>query len=322
MEINDLEISDELDQYINDFSDFLEEEDEKYDEDYSDLNSFIDSYDELPDVLEMEEEDNENEARPLEDDDEETSVLRYEAAQIALGLMNYVEYNVVSLENELTILGDAFNQLLDKTRQLDDRIALLSDKVNKARFEGAKQAMEFIHDEIKLISDNLEGAIKSTDPSDREVLEENVDILNENKAIIDKQILGLREIGADTQKLENDAKVLESSIMKLKSSINSNAIFSLSGIISNEINQVMSQIADARKAEDQQDIDMLQDNFELLVDNKIDIEEKLWELHTKNIDIDLLREQFDVLNINLDQFSRTIDDTVYHLSIAGTKKKK
>ena len=318
-----LDLESEIDEFLDDFSGFLEEENEKYDEDFESMDELLEreeEYDSLSDYTESDEDAEEEELS--DEDDHETAILRYETAQIALGLMNYVEYNVVTLENELTILGDAFNQLLDKTRQLDDRISLLSDKVNKARLEGAREAIEFIHTEIKLISDNLEGAIKSTDPSDKEVLEENVVILTENKYLIEHQIKGLKEIGSDTTKLENDLKVLESSIIKLRSAINSNEIFSLSSIIASEITQVIGQINESRKAEDEEDIALLQENFDLLMDNRSDLEEKLWELDDKGTDIDMIKEQFDVLNINLEQFSRTIDDTIYHLSISTKPTKK
>ncbi|RYX99706.1 hypothetical protein EON78_02895, partial [bacterium] len=172
--------------FLDELSDFLDEDNNDYlagmDDDY-DLPSLEDFEDDpLPSLDELDEEEQgmtqEEYDSKYEFDDEETANLRAEAANIALGLMNYVEYNVVTLENELTILGDAFNQLLDKTHELDEKISRLSEKVSKARLDGTKQALDFIHSEIKLISDNLEGAITSTDPTDREVLQENVDILN------------------------------------------------------------------------------------------------------------------------------------------------
>jgi hypothetical protein len=321
----EMEFDQDTQSFLDELSDFLDEEDTSYLDETSEYNlPGLDEQEEdeyLPSLDELEDEDyNEEAEESYGEDDEETKVLRAETANIALGLMNYVEYNVVMLENELTVLGDAFNQLLDKTHELDDKISRLSEKVTKARLEGYKQALEFIHDEIKLISDNLEGAIKSTDPNDREVLQENVDILNENKLIIEQQIQGLKEIGTDTVKLEHDLKVLEVSIVKLNSAINSNEVFSVAFNISNEINQTISQISEARVAEDSQDIAILQENLDLLMENRGDIEERIWDLAEKDIDIEGLQEQLEVLNINLEQFSRTIDETIHNISMSTKRR--
>jgi hypothetical protein len=321
----EMEFDQDTQSFLDELSDFLDEEDTSYLDETSEYNipqSDSMEDDDLPSLDELEDEDyeEENQEELYAEDDEETKVLRSETANIALGLMNYVEYNVVMLENELTVLGEAFNQLLDKTHELDDKISRLSEKVAKARLDGYKQALEFIHDEIKLISDNLEGAIKSTDPNDREVLQENVDILNENKIIIEQQIQGLKEIGTDTAKLEQDLKVLEASIIKLKTAMNSNEVFSVAFNISNEINQTISQISEARMAEDAQDIAILQENLDLLMENRGDIEERIWDLAERDIDIEGLNEQLEVLNINLEQFSRTIDETIHNISMATKRR--
>ncbi|MFN4149746.1 MAG: hypothetical protein ACK4IX_02300 [Candidatus Sericytochromatia bacterium] len=321
-DISQQDVDSETESFFNDLSDFLDEEENKYldKEDLDEVEYLEDSDMELPLLSSLEEEyDDENN---YEEDDEETALLRSEASNIALGLMNYVEYNVINLENELSILGDAFNQLLDKTHLLDDKISALSEKINKSRVEGSKQALTFIHNEIKLISDNLEGAIGSTDPNDFEVLLENVEIMTQNKKIIEDQIKGLKEIGANTDKLDKDVKVFEESIFKLQSAINSNEVFKLSSIISGEIKQVLNQITHSRKAEDEHDISLLNENLDLLMDNKADIEEKMWDIFEKGISIDGLREQLEVLTINLEQFSRTIDDTVYQISMSTNKKNK
>lgn len=315
------DINTETESFFSELSDFLDEEENKYinEEDKENLDYIEASYEDLPSLSSLEDEYLENENN-YDEDSEETAYLRAEAANIALGLMNYVEYNVINLENELSILGDAFNQLLDKTHQLDDKISALSEKINKSRVEGAKQALNFIHNEIKLISDNLEGAIGSTDPNDLEVLLENVEIMTQNKKLIENQIAGLKEIGANTEKLDRDVKILEESIKKLQSSINSNDVFKLSSIISSEIKQTLNQITHSRKAEDEHDISLLNENLDLLMENKSDIEEKMWDLFDKGINIDGLREQLEVLTINLEQFSRTIDDTVYQISMSSKKR--
>lgn len=322
-DISQQDVDSEAESFFNDLSDFLDEEENKYldKEDLDEIEYLEDSDMELPLLSSLEEEYDDDE-NYYEEDDEETALLRTEASNIALGLMNYVEYNVINLENELSILGDAFNQLLDKTHLLDDKISTLSEKINKSRVEGSKQALTFIHNEIKLISDNLEGAIGSTDPNDFEVLLENVEIMTQNKKIIEDQIKGLKEIGANTDKLDKDVKVFEESIFKLQSAINSNEVFKLSSIISGEIKQVLNQITHSRKAEDEHDISLLNENLDLLMDNKADIEEKMWDIFEKGISIDGLREQLEVLTINLEQFSRTIDDTVYQISMSTNKKNK
>lgn len=319
-----VEYDNETENFLDDLSDFLDEETdylEGLDEDYN-LPSLDELEDEeLPSLDELDDEINEeDDYDKYEFDDEETAVLRKETANIALGLMNYVEYNVVTLENELTILGEAFNQLLDKTHDLDEKIARLSEKVTKARLDGTRQALDFIHSEIKLISDNLEGAITSTDPTDREVLKENIEILKANRQIIQTQIQGLKEIGASTDKLEKDLDVLESSISKLKSAIDSNQVFSVATLISSEINQVIVQTRDARKVEDEQDIALLEENLDLLMDNKNDIEERIWDIADKGIDIEGLKDQLDVLNINLEQFSVAIDESIHRLNM-GTRSR-
>ncbi len=317
-----VDYDEDTENFLSELSDFLDEEETDYleglDDDYN-LPSLDELDDEsLPSLDELDDEINDNEEddySKYDVDDEETASLRAETANIALGLMNYVEYNVVTLENELTILGEAFNQLLDKTHELDEKISKLSEKITKARLDGTRQALDFIHSEIKLISDNLEGAITSTDPTDREVLQENIEILNENKIVIESQIKGLKEIGASTEKLEKDLEVLESSIKKLKTAIDSNKVFSVSSLISSEINQVIVQTRDARKVEDEQDIALLEENLDLLMDNKNDIEERIWDIADRGIDIDGLRDQLDVLNINLEQFSIAIDESIHRLNI-------
>ncbi len=323
-----IEYDDNTQDFIDELSGFLEDEGNDYlsgmDNDYDlpSLEDFEDepltSLDDLDDeAITMTQEDYD---KKYEFDDEETAVLRAESANIALGLMNYVEYNVVTLENELSILGDAFNQLLGKTEELDEKIAKLSEKITKAKLEGTRQALDFIHNEIKLISDNLEGAITSTDPTDRDVLQENVDILNENKSIIESQIKGLKEIGANTEKLENDLGVLNSSIRKLKSAMDSNKIFSVANLITSEINQVIVQTRDARRVEDEQDIAILQENFDLLMENRTDIEDRIWDVSDKGLDIEGLKDQLEILNINLQQFSIAIDESIHKLNMFNRKK--
>ncbi|MBC7474961.1 MAG: hypothetical protein H7263_11765 [Candidatus Sericytochromatia bacterium] len=321
-----IDFDDSVQDFLSELSDFLDEDTDYmsgFEEEYSDSPSLDDiEKEEAPSLNDMIEYEDPIIQNTYEVDDDETSHLRNEAANIALGLMNYVEYNVVTLENELGILGEAFNQLLDKTHELDEKISKLSEKVNKAKVDGTRQAVEFIHSEIKLISDNLEGAIKSTDPNDREILQENVDILSENKGIIEAQIKGLNEIGSNTTKLESDLSVLDISIQKLQNAMNTNQVFSVSNLITNEINQVIIQSRDARRAEDEQDVSLLEENLDLLMENKSDIEEKLWDLDEKGIDILGLREQIEILNINLEQFSRNIDDSIHQISISGRVKPK
>jgi len=309
-----VEFDEDTQSFLDELSEFLEEEDTSYLKSQEDELPSLDELDDLPSLDQLIEE-TPPQKKLYEEDDDETKEIRAEGAKIALGLMNYVEFNVVCLENDLSVLGEAFNQLLDKTSELDDKISRLSDRISQSRLEGAKQALEFIHEEIKLISDNLEGAIKSTDPYDREILQENVDILYENKEVIEQQITGLKEVGAKTEKLENDLRVLDISITKLENAIKSNQVFSLANFIANEINQVIVQINDARRAEDMQDIVLLKENFDILMENRADIEEKIWDLDNKNIDIRGLAEQLEVLNINLQQFSRTIDDVVHSFAI-------
>lgn len=324
-----MEDYDDTEDFLNELSDFLDEEEQETnylegldDGDYN-LPSLDDLEDEpLPSLDELDDEEQyvEDDYDKYAVDDEETAALRTETANIALGLMNYVEYNVVTLENELTILGEAFNQLLDKTHDLDEKISRLSEKITKARLDGTRQALDFIHSEIKLISDNLEGAITSTDPTDREVLQENIAILTENRNVIEAQIKGLKEIGASTDKLEKDLEVLESSIRKLKMAIDSNQVFSVSSLINSEINQVIVQTKDARKVEDEQDISLLEENLDLLMDNKNDIEERIWDISERGIDIDGLRDQLEVLNINLQQFSIAIDESIHRLNMGGSRR--
>lgn len=323
----DIEVTydEKTENFLDDLSDFLDEETnylEGLDDDYN-----LPSLDELDDEeipsldeLDDEETNEEDDYSKYEVDDEETAILRKETANIALGLMNYVEYNVVTLENELTILGEAFNQLLDKTHELDEKIARLSEKVTKARLDGTRQALDFIHSEIKLISDNLEGAITSTDPTDREVLHENIEILKANRQVIESQIQGLKEIGASTDKLEKDLSILENSISKLKTAIDSNQVFSVANLIASEITQVIVQTRDARKVEDEQDIALLEENLDLLMDNKNDIEERIWDISDKGVDIEGLKDQLEVLNINLQQFSIAIDESIHRLNM-GTRSR-
>lgn len=253
-------------------------------------------------------------------DDPETARTRREAADIAIGLVNFVEYHVVILENELTILGDAFNNLLDKTYELDDKIAKLIEYITNAKIEGSKQALNFIHEEIRLISDNIEGALKSTNPYDREVLEQNVDILKENEALIKSQIAGLKEIGASTASLEKDLEILASSIRKLEAAIASNKVFSIATSISNELAQIKTQINDSRSAEDIEDVKLLQENFDVLMENKANIEQKMWDVAAEGADIETLNEYIDVLNIDLEQFSRIIDETAHRIYISSRNR--
>ncbi|GIW21014.1 MAG: hypothetical protein KatS3mg068_0021 [Candidatus Sericytochromatia bacterium] len=302
----------------------LDELSEFLDEQETDLEQESLEDEEIPNLDEMANDDY-FEDEPLQSEDietEETRKLREEAAKVALGLMNYCEFHVISLENELVILGDAFNELIEETRKLDDKISKLSEKINNAKVEGAKQLMDFIHEEIKLISDNLEGAIKSSDPGDLEILYENIEILKENKNVIENQIKGLKEIGANTDKLEKDVQILESSIEKLQKAIASNEVFSVSMKFNNEINQTIFQIKEAQVAEDIEDLKIINENLDVLMDNRNNLEEQIWELYNKGYDIEGLKQQLEVLNINLEQLSRTIDEATYNINIMMNKEKK
>lgn len=312
-----VEFDDDTQNLLNELSDFIDEE-----------GNFDDNYfedEEIPNLDEMLNEDyfeDEPINEDLDVDSEETKQLRDEASQVALGLMNYTEFHVITLENELVILGESFNQLLEKTRELDEKISRLSEKVNSAKTEGTKQLMDFIHDEIRLISDNLEGAIKSSDPGDLEVLYENIDILKENKEVIENQINGLKDIGTNTDKLEKDAEVLQISIEKLQKAIASNEVFAVSMKFNNEINQTIFQIREAQTAEDLEDLQIINENMDILMDNRNDLEEQIWELYNKNYDIEGLKQQLEILNINLEQLSRTIDETTYNISLSSSREKR
>lgn len=301
---------------LDELSNFVEED-----------SNFVDDFEDekIPNLDELSNDDY-FEDEPIEEnidfETEETKELREKAAQVALSLMNYTEFHVITLENELVILGDSFNELLERTRELDKKISKLSEKINEAKTEGTRQLVDFIHEEIKLISDNLEGAIKSCDPGDLEVLYENIEILKENKEIIENQIKGLKEIGANTDKLEKDTKVLEDSIEKLQKAIASNEVFTVAMKFNNEINQAIFQIREAQIAEDLEDLKIINENLDILMDNRKELEEQIWELYNKNYDIEGLKHQLQVLDINLEQLSRTIDEARYKVSLTLSREKR
>lgn len=240
--------------------------------------------------------------------DEQTKAVIDEATLIAQKILWEIESHVKALEHEIGFLGDAFNAILDRTQELDKKIAELASIINTQKRGNATQILDFLKQEIQTITEQLRGIFTTTNPNDLPAIKENLSILLGNKEYILSQMHGLKAIGVNTSDQEKHLEVLERGITQSTKAMEANVILRITNLIHNQMQIIQAQTDDARNTTDPNDLNILKENIMVLEENVFSIKDEIIMVYKTGLANRALEEHYETLEITLEQFRRTVDE--------------
>ena len=233
-----------------------------------------------------------------------------EAARIASSILWKTETRVRLLEKEIVYLGEAFNILLDKTGDLDKKLSELTSIINVQKKNNSSIILDMLKDEITSTAEQLKDIFTSTDPSDLPVIQDNLQILKDNKEYILKQIDGLKELRSDTREQERHLEVFDKAISQFTKAIDVNGVFRLTNLMHDQIETIQEQVKDVASVTDPNDIPVLRDNITVLGENIQAIRDEMEMIFDQNPNIKRrpVEEHFETLAMTLEQFQMVVDE--------------
>jgi len=240
--------------------------------------------------------------------DEKTQAVIDEASLIAQRILWEIESHVKALEHEIYYLGEAFNTILDRTKELDDKIAELASIINTQKRDNATQILDLLKQETQTTIDQLKGVFTTTNPNDLPTIKDNLSVLLGNKEYIVAQIQGLKEIKVNTTDQEKHLEVLERGINQFTKAMEANAILRITDLIHNQIQIIQEQTDDSRDTTDPNDINVLRENIMVLEENIFSIRDEIAMVYKTGLTSRALEEHYETLEITLEQFKRTVDE--------------
>ncbi|PIQ29251.1 hypothetical protein COW36_17295 [bacterium (Candidatus Blackallbacteria) CG17_big_fil_post_rev_8_21_14_2_50_48_46] len=154
----------------------------------------------------------------LLNDDDYALELRLQVGYYGEQLLNRVKYEVDVMERELVALASVFNEFLTEVKGMDAKINELTTTINAGKLQAAKELDETIKQEVQVVVDQLR-MVPNSDLDSVEVLYQNLDALQDNYDILQKQIQTLEEIGVKTDGLQKNLPALEKGISRFGKSI-------------------------------------------------------------------------------------------------------
>lgn len=260
---------------------------------------------------------------------DEITQLKLEVSQYGEFILGRVKFEVEVFETELVALGDKFNELLDKIKELDTRIAKLTKLINKTKLDSAKETDSTIRSEIQVIVEQLK-ILDDADLNTIDDLYDNLDAVKDNYEFIVDQIDKLKQAGAKVDVLEKKGiPALERGIKRFENSIESKQTNLLSGdsdedkidydtlyaevkdLIQNQSRLAIQQLRQVQVIVNIQDLALLKQNQDALKDNYQYILSQLDLLKSGGKDIVELEQSIKPLSSGITQFDRAMESNQF-----------
>ena len=265
----------------------------------------------------------------LLNDDDYAIDLRLQIAFYGEKLLNRAKYEVDLLEREVVALASVFNEFLTEVKNLDAEINQISSSINAGKLQAAQELDATIKQEVQVVVEQLrlvpQSAIDSVD-----VLYQNLDALQDNFLLLQRQIQILEEIGVKTDNLHKNLPALEKGIGQFGKSIESHQMTLLVGAEDNSDtidyeairlelkemleNQSRAMILHLRQAQTQahpHEIEKLRRNQAGFEASLEEISAQIQMLATAGVGVDELHQLFQPVVSGLRQFERALASNQY-----------
>jgi hypothetical protein len=266
----------------------------------------------------------------LLNDDDYATELRMEITHYGEQLLNRVRYEVDVMERELVALASVFNEFLGEVKTIDAQINELTTGINVGKLQAAKELDATIKQEVQVVVDQLR-MVPNSDLDSVEVLYQNLDALQDNYQILQKQIETLEEIGIKTDNLKKDLPALEKGISQFSKSIEERQLSLLVGedgahpekvdydsirselkdMLQSQSRTMIQHLRQAQVMANPREVEMLKRNqmgFEASLE---EVGNQLDSLTEAGIDVTDLREMMLPIASGLKQFERALSSNQF-----------
>ena len=258
-------------------------------------------------------------------DDEYTTELRLQVVHYGEKLLARVHFEVEVLEKELIALSGVFNEFLKDVKTMDEKIGKLSTSINQGKLEAAKELDRVIKQEVQTVVEQLR-LLPKADLDGVEVLYQNLDALQDNYQVINKQLETLDEIGIKTEQLRERLPALEKGLNQFGSSIEERQMNLLVGeeeeaedkidyeqlrdelaaLIVSQHRAMINHLRQAQTMANPKEVEMLKRNQVNFEKSYTQIGEQLENLKEAGQEVDELQQQLQPIAAGLKQFERAL----------------
>jgi len=266
----------------------------------------------------------------LLNDDDYATELRMQIAFYGEQLLNRVKYEVDVMERELVALATVFNEFLGEVKNLDGQINQLTSTINAGKLQAAKELDATIKQEVQVVVDQLR-MVQSSDLESVEVLYQNLDALQDNYLILQKQIETLDEIGIKTDHLKKDLPALEKGISQFGKSIEERQLSLLVGddgqqeekidyesiraelkdMLQNQSRAMIGHLRQAQVMANPREVEMLKRNHMGFEASLEEINNQINSLAEAGLDITELQDMVKPIAAGLNQFDRALSSNQF-----------
>ncbi len=266
----------------------------------------------------------------LLNDDDQATELRMQIAFYGEQLLNRVKYEVDVMERELVALATVFNEFLTEVKSLDGQINQLTSTINAGKLQAAKELDTTIKQEVQVVVDQLR-MVQSSDLESVEVLYQNLDALQDNYQILQKQIETLDEIGIKTDHLKKDLPALEKGISQFGKSIEERQLsllvgeeeqqtekidyesirLELKGMLQNQSRAMIGHLRQAQVMANPREVEMLKRNHMGFEASLEEISNQMNSLAEAGLDISELQDMLKPIAAGLKQFDRALSSNQF-----------
>lgn len=266
----------------------------------------------------------------LLNDDDQATELRMQIAFYGEQLLNRVKYEVDVMERELVALATVFNEFLTEVKSLDGQINQLTSTINAGKLQAAKELDTTIKQEVQVVVDQLR-MVQSSDLENVEVLYQNLDALQDNYQILQKQIETLDEIGIKTDHLKKNLPALEKGISQFGKSIEERQLsllvgeeeqqtekvdyesirLELKGMLQNQSRAMIGHLRQAQVMANPREVEMLKRNHMGFEASLEEINNQINSLAEAGLDISELQEMIKPIAAGLKQFDRALSSNQF-----------
>lgn len=260
----------------------------------------------------------------LRNDDEYAADLRLQVVHYGEKLLARVHFEVEVLEKELIALSAMFNEFLDDVKTMDEKIGKLSTSINQGKLEAAKELDRVIKQEVQTVVDQLR-LLPKADLDGVEVLYQNLDALQDNYQVINKQLEVLDDIGIKTEQLRERLPALEKGLNQFGQSIEERQMNLLVGeeeqaekvdyeqlrdelaaLIVSQHRAMINHLRQAQTMANPKEVEMLRRNQGNFEKSYRQLEEQLKLLQDAGQSVDDLQQQLQPIASGLQQFERAL----------------
>lgn len=266
----------------------------------------------------------------LLNDDEYAVELRMEVAYYGEQLLNRVRYEVDIMERELVALSEVFNEFLGEVKKLDARIHELSTSINAGKLQAAKELDATIKQEVQVVVEQLR-MVPQADLDSVEVFYQNLDALQDNYQILQKQIQTLEEIGVKTEALKKNLPALEKGIQQFEKLIEERQLALLTGqspateekidyesirqeiksILQNQSRAMIQHLRQAQVMANPREVEMLRRNQQGFAASLEEIRNQMTILEQAGMDTAELQDLIRPIESGLKQFERALSSNQF-----------